>query len=223
MRCHDVIRELAVPTAAGDSAAIEEHLAGCAACKAWAERARGLDTLWHATRPSEPAPQTWDAMWTSLVTSLDVAVPKAFESAASSRLTHEFPAPSRSQHDRSNSSRSRSRTLGVIGLVGLAQAAAVLLAVGLTRNGSDPSRPPQVTVGTDRAPAISQRESPAAAVPSAVEIDEGQLVVVVIRNQGKSSTVVNRTPVVTFLEVDDWYLMFSAMESESQTKVVMKD
>jgi len=229
MRCNEVLRELAVPTDAQDSAAIDEHLARCPACAAWAERAKGLDRLWKATQPQEPAPATWDALWAGLATSLDALVPKELASPALFGSRNGSPTEPRPKLIPERSARSRLRTSAVIGLIGLAQAAAVVIAVGLTWNGSDPSRPVQIATRTDPAAASSVSQpanlpvNPSSAVPGAVEVEEGRLVVVVIRNQGKSATIIDRTPEVTFLEVDDLFLLLSAMESESQAKVAMKD
>jgi anti-sigma factor RsiW len=225
MRCHEVLRELAVPTDARDSAAIDEHLGRCPACAAWAERAQGLDRLWKATQPPEPTPQTWDALWADLTGSLDASVPETLVSLALSGSRNGSPNTPLPKAMPERSSRSHLRNLAVIGLIGLAQAAAVFLAVGLTLNGSDPS---QMAKGTN--PAVvsltGQPENvaakPSLAVLGTVEVEAGQLVVVMIRNQGKSATIIDRTPEVTFLEVDDMYLLHSAMESEAKPKVAMK-
>ena len=209
MRCNEVIHELAVPTDARDSRAIDEHLARCPACAAWVERARGLDRIWAATQPPEPTPQVWDALWARLAASLDVSTPKQVTSHA---LFSSMNGSTTRPHLKPLSTplpRSRVRTLAVIGLIGLAQAAAVLLAVGLSWNTSDPDRPAQIAKGPVPAASSLLTQSadvsvnPSLVVPRTVEIDEGQLVVVVIRNQGKNSTIIDRTPDVTFLEVDD--------------------
>ena len=65
--------------------------------------------------------------------------------------------------------------------------------------------------------------NPSWAVPGTIEIEEGHRVVVMIRNQGRNSTIIDRTTEVTFLEVDDGFLLLSAMESESKPKVAMKE
>jgi hypothetical protein len=229
MRCRKVIRELAAPTGHLNSAAIDEHLARCPACRAWSERAKELDRLWHATRPPEPTTQTWDTVWANLAGVLDGPVAKGLESPPLFGSNDGLTTPINHTRVLKRSPGSHWRTLAGISLVGLAQAAAVLLAVGLTRNGSDPSRPPQTAMGTESpgSSAVSRPDNlpvnPSSAVPSTIEIEEGQLVVVLIRNQGKSSSVVERTPEVPFLEVDNTYLLHSAMESEAQPKVAMKD
>jgi hypothetical protein len=225
MRCNEVLRQLAVPTDERESAVIDEHLARCPSCAAWAERARGLDRLWKATQPPEPTSQTWDALWTRMAASLDVSIAKEVQSPAlfgSRNGSHEKP---RSESVPEHSTRSRFRTMAAIGLIGLAQAAAVVLAVRLTWNGSDPSRPVQTAKETDLASSSRPANlpvNPSSAVPGTIEIEEGQLVVVVIRNQGKNSTIIDRTPEVNFLQVDNRYLLHSAMESEAKPKVAME-
>jgi hypothetical protein len=78
MHCADVIEELAV-SAAPASAAVAEHLATCSRCAAWAERDARLTQLWEATRPQEPSPQAWAAVWADLTRSR--ATPSVFASA----------------------------------------------------------------------------------------------------------------------------------------------
>ena len=70
MRCDEVVRELAAPTVDRDRAAMAEHLAACPACAGWARRAEQLDRLWDATRPAEPSPEAWDAVWANIVQAL---------------------------------------------------------------------------------------------------------------------------------------------------------
>ena len=75
MRCEEVIRELAVPTAGRDELAISRHLAGCEACSRWAEQAAEFDRLWDATRPVEPSAEAWDNLWSSVTAQLDQPAP----------------------------------------------------------------------------------------------------------------------------------------------------
>ncbi len=64
MRCDEVIRELAVPTDDCDSAmlwpGIWRHVGPV---PIGPKRAGQLDRLWEATRPTEPMPEIWDAVW----------------------------------------------------------------------------------------------------------------------------------------------------------------
>jgi len=151
MRCDDVIRELAVPTDERDRTALAEHLARCPACTAWAKRATGLDRLWEATRPPEPSSEAWDTLWAHLAHSLDlptsneVATFTSFVPSQNGSRAEGEPQPIR-PHPSSRSHRGR---WVVIGLIGVAQAAAVLLAVGLSWRIFTPSQPPQVGVVAD--------------------------------------------------------------------------
>src|SRR5262245_38463528 len=140
MRCDEVIRELAAPTADRDRAELADHLAGCMACAEWSRRAEGLDRLWEETRPAEPSPEAWDAVWAHIAQALPCPVPARPEDsmmvgAAPSRngsgprvLVHPAPEPMPAPAPRS---RGRGRRFAAVGLVGLAQAAAVLVALGL--------------------------------------------------------------------------------------------
>jgi len=131
MRCDEILRELAVPTNEQDSTALAEHLARCPACAAWAKRAVALDRLWEATRAPEPSSEVWDALWAHLAPSLDVSTPNEvatflpFVPSQNGSSAKEEAQPMRSPA----SSRPRSRRWPAIGLISLAQAAAVLLAV----------------------------------------------------------------------------------------------
>src|SRR5436309_265812 len=135
MRCEDVIRELAAPTGEPDQTAMAQHLAGCPACAAWARRAGQLDALWDAARPPEPAPEAWDSVWATLVRELNALATVEVVSPATVRpspngrpskvVAHPAPSPSAAHR--------RTWRLAAIALVGLAQAAAILIALGLIR------------------------------------------------------------------------------------------
>jgi hypothetical protein len=160
MRCDEVIRELAVLTDERDSTLLAEHLACCPPCAAWAERAAGLDRLWAATRPQEPSSEVWDALWARLTPSLDASMPHELHAFAPSvpsqngssanGKTH-FPRPLPSP-------RTHRRRWVAIGLIGIAQAAAVLLAVGLSWHSLVPTQPPEVALAPEltSAPSISK-------------------------------------------------------------------
>jgi len=243
MRCDAVIRELAVPTDERDSTALAEHVAHCPACTAWAKRAAGLDHLWEATRPPEPSAEVWDALWGRLARSLDASMPDEVESFTPVVLSRSgSPARDETQLPSLPRARSRTRRWAAIGLIGLAQAAAVLLAVGLYWQGLAPSQPPQLAMATDpmSSPSASQ---PTVAIPAdafATVVEEGSLVVIdmdpkprttlvpifsspylcVIRAAGKLPTVVDFTPQGTSFGVDDWYLAFNVMEALADNPVV---
>ena len=73
MHCHEVVRELAVPTGELDASGLAEHLARCPRCASWAEDAARLDRLWEATRPAEPFGARWETTWADVSRALDQA------------------------------------------------------------------------------------------------------------------------------------------------------
>jgi hypothetical protein len=235
MRCEEVIRELAVPTGERGSNALSEHLAHCPSCAAWAQRSAALDSLWDETRPPEPSEQVWDALWERVVASLETSqartvyssvssVPSANGSTARPRI--------RLSDGARQSPRVGRRTWALIGIVGLAQAAAVLVAAGLTWREFGTSGPRQGGPATGSVAATPSRQpfNQAAGGPSvpAVEVDEGHLVVIVIPTAEQKPVVVDRTPERMFSGVfagipDDWYLAYNAAEALDSHVVAMKE
>ena len=121
MRCNEVVRELAVPTGDLDASGLAEHLARCPRCASWAEDAARLDRLWEATRPPEPAGGNWEMTW--------AGVSRALDRASTPDLAPRRPGGSRPWR--------RSTLLAF----GLAQAAAILIVVGvLSRHEGSPAR-----------------------------------------------------------------------------------
>jgi hypothetical protein len=110
MRCHEVVRELAVPTGHPDASGLAEHLARCPRCASWAEDAARLDRLWEATRPAEPTASRWETTWAD--------VSQALDRGSTPEPAVLRPGPHRPW---------RRSTLVAFGL---AQAAAILIAVG---------------------------------------------------------------------------------------------
>ncbi len=223
MRCEDVRRELATPTDTGDAASLAEHLSRCSSCTAWAERAARLDRLWQVTRPAEPSSDVWDSLWSGVLSSLDVPVIKEVVSPGEVALRNGFANASVSRSESKPSDRARAasgrRRLAAVGLLGLAQAAAVLLVVGLAWRVFIPARPAQNRI--------------AMALPN-VDIEEGHLVVIVADPQNLG--VVDLTPKgmagVDGLYVDwygderyfDWVLVYHEIESlASKPVVAMKE
>jgi hypothetical protein len=227
MRCDEVIRELAVPTDVCDSAALAEHLANCSTCAGWAKRDAQFDRLWSATRPIEPSPQVWDTMWTCINSSLDSAAPAAVEATVLSRAAVNGSVP-RAETPLGLTpmpSRSRRWNWAAIGLIGLAQAAAVLLVVGLTWRSSSTSQQPQLATSID-SPALSPDSSRVATEAASqsvpvVEIEPGQQVVIQLKDA--VATVIDVTPDRTSYSVDDWYLVFNAFEAIAHPVVAMKE
>jgi hypothetical protein len=239
MRCDLVIRELAVPTDDRDSAALAEHLAICPSCAGWANRAGRLDRLWEATRPTDPPAEMWDTVWARVASSLDSSTPsevKVFSLAVAnengSMAKAETPVvPAHSP------ARSRPWNLAVIGFIGFAQAAAILLVVGLTWHRSTTSEQPSMAKAA-MSPSFFP-ESPTArkiggpSSDSVVEIDEGRLVVIHVEDsavkivdltpQAASYRLEKRLRNLESALVDDWLLMLNEVESMTKPLVAMKE
>jgi hypothetical protein len=234
MHCDEVRRELGALKGDRhlDSALLAEHLASCPACAGWADRADRLDRLWEATRPPEPSPEVWDAVWANLAGSLHLSVGTDVRSFVEPVVS---PNGSSVQIDikrkrvwsDGSADSQRSWSWKAIALVGLAQAAVVFLAVGLTWHfsSSKGSHATQIAQAAQRAtsgPVAHVTEGaagPVKAVP--VEIDEGHLVV--IRAEGIAAKVVDLTPEEAPYGVDDWYVMYNAVESMANPVVAMKE
>jgi hypothetical protein len=71
MRCEDLTRELASPTGAHSPAELAGHLADCPCCAERARQADRFEQLWQATRPIEPSPLMMDALWASASAALE--------------------------------------------------------------------------------------------------------------------------------------------------------
>jgi hypothetical protein len=134
MRCVDVIGELSAPTGP-ESAALAEHLAHCPRCADWARQCARLDRLWEATRPEEPSPATWTAVWSRVTQSVDVAPTTRPLPAAASR-----PHPWRRR---------------AIAAFGIAQAAAILVGAWLVTR-TEPGRPPRPQAGVALNPSTAE-------------------------------------------------------------------
>jgi hypothetical protein len=219
MQCNEVIRELAAPSDDQDSAALAEHLAGCAACSEWAKRASQLDRLWEVTRPADPTPQAWEAVWTRIVASLEsstsIRVEHSTARTASRNGSTPQAAPTTAQPF--SSSRRRPWSLAAVASFGLAQAAAVLFVVGLAWHSFPLSRNAQIVQRPDPTP--STETSPSLDATSlSIEIEEGNLVV--IRSEGQQPEVLVLTSESSPFGIDDWLLMFNAVESMAPNPVV---
>lgn len=199
MRCDEVILELAVPSADHDPAVMAEHLAGCEACAEWARRAERLDRLWDATRPTEPTPAAWNVVWSNIAEGLAAREthPASTTPATPIVIPARRPAPG--------------RWIAAVALVGLAQAAAILVALGLAWRA--PSDSPESRLAeSDR----SIRTEPTAIrsahpVDPVVDIEAGGLMV--IRFDRKSSRLEDRTPAEMNVGADIGMEMTNAMES----------
>jgi hypothetical protein len=188
MRCDEVIRELAAPSENRDEFALAHHLADCKNCADWADRSARLDRLWDATRPAVPPQEAWDSVWSSVRANLE----------RSGRPEEDRPwglRTSRSQSERTShlpSTFTRSwRGLAVAGAILLAQAAAILLAIGLAW--------------------FRPVDGPRAQAVDVVDIDDGQ--VAYIRSVGPTVNVLDVTAVEMPDGEDPWYEFFNRMES----------
>jgi hypothetical protein len=237
MRCEEVIKELAAPTDTRDAASLEGHLSRCPSCAAWANRAAELDRLWQATAPAEPAPHVWDNLWASVASSLDSSTSKEFTSpglfVSRNGSTHgSVTKPEPKVIERTLPHSFGSRLWKAIGVIGLAQAAAVLLVAGLTWRFLVPARSPEH--GGIAATTVSRTDPPATdfvrvSLPD-VDIEEGHVVVILADPQNPS--VVDRTPKVTvtldgdaysYVNLDlDWYEMYGSAESLGKPVVVTR-
>lgn len=198
MNCDAVIRELAVPTDDRDPVALAEHLANCSSCASWVKKDAEFRHLWDATCPVDPPPQIWDTMWSQLASSLDSATPAGSKAYMPSTLPlNGSLSPLETQFGLSPASTpSRSRNWVVIGLIGVAQAAAVLLTVAWSWY-------------------ISSK------APTSVDIEEGRWVV--IRVEDSAVKVVDLTPDGISYSVDDWLLAFNVAEAIANPVVAMKE
>ena len=215
MRCDEVRSELAAPTADRDGAAMADHLAGCAACSEWAARAAGLDRIWEATRPAGPSAEAWDAVWAGIAASLPDAAPSASRNGVAPKvLVHPGPMPAPAVPR----SRGRGPRFAAVALVGLAQAAAILLALGLAWR--TPPRP----VGSPKAPDLANRGPAAIRSETAIEVkaEFDASCVMVISFDGKSGRVENRTPPEMNLSADIGMELTNAMESIDNTQVAAR-
>jgi len=100
----------------------------------------------------------------------------------------------------------RFRRWAAVGLVLAAQAAAVLLAVGLAFRPDGPA---------SDAPLISRKET------AVVHIEEGQLVL--IRSEADAVQATDLTPQAGPAGVDAWYLVYNRLESMAGPVVAMSE
>lgn len=227
MQCDKVIRELAVPTDDRDPASLAEHVAQCPSCAVWADRAARFDRLWEATRPSEPTGEMWDTVWNQVACAVDKSNPIEQKAFALHRSSLNGAAAKTEESAARTGRRSgfRARRLMAIGSLGLAQAAAIFLAVYLSWHPS--AKSPRTQVGeTGLAHSFVTTDSNATvSTNGVVEIDEGQQIV--IRIEGLAPHVVDLRPERISYNVfyeplyyDDWYELFNKMEAIASPPVV---
>ena len=236
MRCEEVERELAAPTPGCDRVAMADHLADCPSCAAWAQSAERLDRLWEATRPAEPSAEAWDSVWSGISAALDrpSATPGAGAGAGAGVSPRPQPVlvPAIGEMDGVRAHprhRPRAATrrwgLGAVALIGLAQAAAILVAFGLAWQPSprpeDPapgsgSGAPRVAA-TPGAPTPIRVDSP---VQLDADIDEGYLMVIHAGTAG--ARVENATPPEMNTGSDGGLVFLNVMESLSTPHVAAR-
>ncbi|AMV35966.1 hypothetical protein [Planctomyces sp. SH-PL62] len=150
-----------------------------------------LERLWRATRPPAPSAEAWDRVWTAVNAAVD-------ESAAIGDRPHvptlvmAKPAPS------------RARRWAAIGVVLAAQAAAILIAVGIALREE-----------------ASQPDGVSHTATAVVHIDEGQLVL--IRSDADAVQTTDLTAQAGPAGVDAWYLVFNLLESMAGPVVAMSE
>ncbi len=205
MRCDEVMRELGLPVDEQDHRALADHLAECQACARWSEHATTFNRLWNGTRPVSPSPESWDQLWSSVATRLDHDNPASpadvpFEnlskSAKTAQLRHTSPLIR------------TGRGIAALGLVALAQAAALVLAVNLYWNAGSPNaHAPTV----DPANNLVQRTVPS--LDSVVDVEWGQ--VPLIRTDGPEVKISDLAVLEPSNGDDPWYEFYNRVESAS--------
>jgi hypothetical protein len=217
MQCDKVIRELAVPSDDRDPASLAEHLAQCPSCAVWADRATRFDRLWEATRPTEPTGEMWDTVWTQVASGLDKSTPaehKAF-TLHPSTLNGSAAKFEKSPVPAGRSSGFRARRLMAIGSLGIAQAAAIFLAVSLSWHPSAKSPLPQLHDSTVAGSLVTTDSNVTVAADGVVEIEEGRQIV--IRFEGPAVRVVDLTPEGMSYGVNDWNLALNKLTPEGMS------
>ena len=185
MRCDEVIRKFGLASDGRDDQALARHLAECKDCAHWAERTAKFDQLWDATRPAEPAPEAWDRVWSSVSARLDEADATVLGAGGKPYRVSAF---------------SRSwRGFAVVGVIGLAQAAAILLAMSLSWTGPARKAPVLVPPG------------PEALAEAVVDVPEGE--VLYIRSDKSDLKVIDITALEAANGEDPWFIFFDRMES----------
>jgi hypothetical protein len=205
MRCDEVMRELNLPSDDRDNRALARHLAECKSCARWAEHAASFNRLWDATRSLDPPTESWDRLWSSVTARLDHSGPVT---TPHSRPENPFTSVGDAVPQRSSPVTRSWRGLAAIGLVGLAQAAALVLAVNLYWNTSDKNvQPPRFSTSPD----VVQRTAPS--LDSEVDVERGQ--VLLIRSDGPKVEKIDLALLEASNGEDPWYDLFNSVESAS--------
>jgi hypothetical protein len=202
MRCNDVIRELSMVGDGRDKVSLARHLAECNSCARWAERSAQLDRLWEATRPGDPSPETWNDLWSRVVATIDQPGTLADHDLKGASYLRAMPESSVVPQ---SSSARHWRGIAALTTIALAQAAALLLAVGLSWNSPIKTfRSPGLTPSAD----LAKRIEPS--LNSVVEAEDGQ--VPYIRSEGSSVQVIDLSALETPNGEDPWFVFFNLIE-----------
>ncbi len=205
MRCDEFMRESNLPSNDRDVPGLEQHLAECPACARWSQQFPTFNRLWDITRPSEPSPESWDRLWSSVTARLEHA-----EHVGAAHTRSGNPGTFVDDRDPQHSSPFvlSWRHVAAIGLVGLAQAAALLLAVNLFWNPGSKNIQPRTLPAV---PAVVQRTVPS--LDSVVDVEWGQ--VVLIRTDGPEVKITDLTALEPSNGEDPWYDFYNRVESAS--------
>jgi len=213
MRCDEVMRELNQPGDDRDDRALAQHLAGCQECAQWAEHAARFNRLWDATRPVDPSTESWDRLWSSVAARIDHP---GMVTTAHSRPDNSMATVGVAAAQHSSPFTRSWRGLTAIGLIGLAQAAALLFAVGLfwSRTGRD-VLPPRFSEGAD----VVRRTAPS--LDSVVDVEAGQ-VILICSEGGPKVDIKDLALLESSNGEDPWYDFFNRVESAS-TDIAMTE
>jgi hypothetical protein len=207
MRCDEVMREMQLPSDERDVMALARHFSECRACARWSEYGAEFHRLWDATRPAEVPAESWDRVWAGVSDRLLGAAPEhSKQRLAENRFAQRNQNPLRPTAV--SPLGSDWRKLAAVGLVGLAQAAALLLAVAYywkTPQGSVENR--GVVAHHDAA----RRTAPS--LDSEIDVEWGQ--VLVVRSEGSAVQVTDLSAAEPSNGEDPWYVFFNRLESAS--------
>jgi hypothetical protein len=236
MRCEEVVSELAAPTPDRDRAAMADHLAGCSACAEWARRADRLDQLWEATRPTEPSPEAWDSVWANIAGALPCPATAHREDAVASGprpslngggvkvLIPTAPQLAPSTPGAGPRRRTRPWRLAAVALVGLAQAAAILVALGLALQAPPDSEAPptdQTVITGNPEPAAPSPIRVAKPVTVKEEFEAGCLMVIRME-EGTAPRLINATPPEMNTGSDPGLAILNLMEGSGAPQVAAR-
>ena len=208
MGCHEIIRELSVPTDERDQAALAAHLENCPDCVDWVKRDMQFDRVWKLTRPSEPTARVWDEVWARLTLSLNELVATdvdllAPHASSSIELTAGHEKMNRGSAHLSTNIRNYQKKWIRIGLITLAQAAVLFIVVTLGWHWSMRSQRANLAAMPGQLPSpfvlhmTTAPNSPRTA--NDIEIEEGQ--VVIIRFEGSAAKMLDCTPQPTVSKI----------------------